>query len=148
MASQFHIPADTARHLAEKFGTVADKVLDPTVNNPRLLVRVVPGYPAIIAEVLYGIRHEMAVSIEDILARLTGLQLFGWEYAITAAPHVAQCLADELGWSGAQKREAVDQYIKKITRFLKVAGISAGPSEEDSELRTSETKGFSEVRAS
>jgi glycerol-3-phosphate dehydrogenase len=146
LAIRFHIPADTARHLAEKFGTVADQVLAPTVNNPRLLLRVVPGFPAITAEVLYSIRHEMAVSIEDILSRRTGLQLFGWEYAITAAPHVAQCLADELGWSGAQKREALDKYITKITRFLRVAGISAGPSEEDSELRTSGTKGFSEVR--
>lgn len=90
----------------------------------------------------------MAVSIEDILARRTGLQLFSWEYAITAAPHVAQCLADELGWSETQEREAVDQYIKTITRFLEVAGISAGPSEEDSELVTSWTKEFSEVRKS
>jgi glycerol-3-phosphate dehydrogenase len=148
LTSEFHIPADTARHLAEKFGTVADQVLALTVNNPSLLLRVVPGFPAITAEVLYTIRYEMAVSIEDILARRTGLQLFSWEYAITAAPHVAQCLADELGWSGTQKREAVNQYIKKINRFLEVAGISAGPSEEDSELKTSGTKGFSEVRTS
>jgi glycerol-3-phosphate dehydrogenase len=148
LASEFHIPADTAHHLAEKFGTVADKVLAATVNNPHLLLRVVPGFPAIMAEVRYSIRHEMAVSIEDILARRTGLQLFSWEYAIAAAPHVAQCLADELGWSGTEKREAINQYIKKISRFLEVAGISAAPSEDDSELSTSETKGFLEVRKS
>jgi glycerol-3-phosphate dehydrogenase len=142
LANEFHIPADTARHLAEKFGTVADKVLAPTVNNPRLLLRVVPGFPAITAEVLYSIRYEMAVSIEDILARRTGLQLFSWEYAIPAAPHVAQCLADELGWSETQKQEAVTQYTKKINRFLEVAGLS----EEDSEWKTSGTKGFSEAR--
>jgi glycerol-3-phosphate dehydrogenase len=142
LANEFHIPADTARHLAEKFGTVADKVLAPTVNNPRLLLRVVPGFPAITAEVLYSIRYEMAVSIEDILARRTGLQLFSWGYAIPAAPHVAQCLADELGWSETQKQEAVNQYIKKINRFLEVAGLS----EEDSEWKTSGTKGFSEAR--
>jgi len=118
------------------------------VNNPRLLLRVVPGFPSITAEVLYSIRYEMAVSIEDILARRTGLQLFSWEYAITAAPHVAQCLADEIGWSETQKQEAINQYIKKINRFLEVAGISAGPSEEDSELRTSWTNGLSEARRS
>jgi glycerol-3-phosphate dehydrogenase len=148
LASEFHIPADTARHLAEKFGTVADKVLAPTVNNPRLLLRVVPGFPAIMAEVLYSIRHEMAVSIEDILARRTGLQLFSWEDALTVAPKVAQCLADELSWSQLQKQEAVNEYTNKIHRFLEVAGISAGPSEEDSGLSTSGTKGFLEVRRS
>ncbi len=148
LATKFHIPADTARHLAEKFGTVADKVLATTVNNPRLQLRVVSGFPAITAEVLYCIRHEMAVSIEDILARRTGLQLFSWECAIAAAPYVAQCLADELGWSEKQKQEAVIRYIKKINRFLEVAGISAAPSEENSELGTPWTKGFSEVRKS
>jgi glycerol-3-phosphate dehydrogenase len=148
LATAFHIPADTARHLAEKFGTVADKVLAPTLTDPGLLQRVVPRFPAIMAEVRYSIRHEMAVSIEDILARRTGLQLFSWDYAITAAPHVAQCLADELGWSGTQKGEAVNQYIKKINRFLEVAGIAAGPSKDDSELSASETKAFLEVRKS
>jgi len=68
-------------------------------------------------------RYEMAVSIEDILARRTGLQLFSWGYAIPAAPHLAQCLADELGWSGTQKQEAVKPYVKKINRFLEVGGI-------------------------
>jgi len=144
LASQFHIPADTARHLGEKFGTVADKVLAPTVNNPRLLQLVVPGFPALNAEVVYSIRYEMAVSIEDILARRIGLQLFSWKYAISAAPHVAQCLAEELGWSETQKQEAINQYTKKINRFLEVAGLSG----KESDLKTSWANGFSEARMS
>jgi glycerol-3-phosphate dehydrogenase len=148
LESEFHVPSDTARHLAEKFGTVADKVLAPTVNNPRLLRRVVPGFPAITAEVLYCIRYEMGVTIEDILARRTGLQLFGWKYAILAAPRVAQCLADELGWSETQRKEAVQQYIEKINRFLDVAGISARPSEEGSESRIAVSKEVAEVSRS
>jgi glycerol-3-phosphate dehydrogenase len=117
LASKFQIVSDTARHLAETFGMVADKVLAPTVNNPRLLLRLVPEFPAITAEVLYSIRYEMAVSIEDILARRTGLQVFSREDSITAAPHVAQYLADELGWSQLQKQKAANEYKQDPSIF-------------------------------
>jgi glycerol-3-phosphate dehydrogenase len=121
---EFHIGADTARHLAEKFGTAADQVLAPTVQNPRLLSRIVPGLPPILAEVLYCVRCEMATSIEDILARRIGLQLFSWRDALTAAPVVGRCLADELDWSPVQMQDAVNQYSRKINRFLEAAGLS------------------------
>ncbi|MGA8271118.1 MAG: hypothetical protein WB919_06120 [Candidatus Sulfotelmatobacter sp.] len=59
-----------------------------------------------------------------------------------AAPMVAGFLQDELGWSETQKQEAVNQYTKKIRRFLEVAGLS----KEDSDLTTSWANGFSEAR--
>jgi glycerol-3-phosphate dehydrogenase len=124
LARQFHVPLDTARHLAEKFGTVAARVLAPTVENPQLLCRIVPDSPSILAEVLYSIGHEMAVSIEDILARRIGLQLFSWRDAIVAAPIAGRLLADELGWSHAQMQQAIQQYIDKIDRFLAAAGLA------------------------
>ena len=144
LASQFHIPIETARHLAEKFGTVANQVLALTLQNPRLLVRLVSKFPSIMAEVLYSIRYEMAVSIEDVLARRIGLQLFSWRDARTAAPAVGRCLADELGWSETQMREAVNEYTSKIDRLLEVAGLS----EDDSELKISWNYGFSEGKES
>jgi glycerol-3-phosphate dehydrogenase len=132
----------TAHHLAEKFGTIAHKVLAPTSENPRLLSRIVLGFPAVMAEVLYCIRFEMATSIEDILARRIGLQLFSWRDAMTAGPVVARCLADELGWSQSQMHGVMDQYNHKINRFLEAAGLS----DPDSELKASWSYGFSEVK--
>jgi glycerol-3-phosphate dehydrogenase len=135
LASQFHIPTDTARHLAEKFGTVAARVLTPTVENPALLSRIVPDSPSIVAEVLYSIRHEMAVSIEDILARRIGLQLFSWRDAIKAAPLAAQFLAQELGWSRIQMQQAIQQYVDKIDRLLAAAGLAEKErAEKESDL--------------
>ena len=59
--------------------------------------------------------NEMAVTIEDVLARRIGLQLFGWRLAIRAAPIVAALLRRELGWSAAEEVAAVDQYVAKST---------------------------------
>ena len=123
LVKEFGIAADTAHHLSEKFGTVASTVLALTLANPRLLSRIIPDSPAILAEVVYGIRCEMATSIEDILARRIGLQLFSWRDAIVAAPIVAPFLADELGWSQTQMKEAVEEYMRKINRLMVTAGI-------------------------
>jgi glycerol-3-phosphate dehydrogenase len=123
------VSAATARHLAEKFGTTASSVLMPTVQTPALLSGIVPHSPSILAEVLYCIRYEMAVSIEDILARRIGLQLFSWRDAIVAAPIVAQFLEDELGWSQMQTRGAVEQYTNKINRLLATVGLARQAAE-------------------
>ena len=129
LAKEFHISADTARHLAEKFGTVAASVLAPALANPRLLSRIVPDSPSILAEVVYCIRHEMAMSIEDLLARRIGLQLFSWQDAIVAAPIVAPSLAEELGWSQTQTQVALKEYTSKINRLMSVAGLAGNPSD-------------------
>ncbi len=47
-------------------------------------------------EIIYFIRHEMARTIDDILARRTRLLFLDARVAIAAAPHVAQTMATEL----------------------------------------------------
>ena len=123
LVSQFGIGANTARHLAEKFGTNAPRVLALVSENPALREPVIDGAAAIQAEIVYGVRHEMAQTIEDVLARRIGLQLFGWRDAIKAAPVAGSLLAAELGWPPDRKQAAVADYISKIGRFLRTAGL-------------------------
>jgi glycerol-3-phosphate dehydrogenase len=88
-----------------------------------LAARLVEGLPHVRAEVVYAIRNEMAQTIEDILARRLGLQLFDWRKSIEAAPAVADLLARELGWTGERRDEAVTNYTGKIRGFLGVLGL-------------------------
>jgi glycerol-3-phosphate dehydrogenase len=85
---------------------------------------IVSGYPAIRAEIVYAVRHEMAVTIEDVLARRIGLQLYSWRDAIDAAPVVAGLMAAELHWDADYESQAEAQYIEKIHFFLDSAGLS------------------------
>jgi glycerol-3-phosphate dehydrogenase len=114
---------DTARHLSHKLGTAAKEVLDLTKDDPRLKEPIVEGSPSIQAEVVYGVWEEMATSIEDILARRTGLQLFSWEQARAAAPAVGAIIARELGWSPSQQKDAVEEYVNKINRLMQLIGL-------------------------
>jgi glycerol-3-phosphate dehydrogenase len=72
---------------------------------------------------VFGARDELAASIEDILARRIGLQLYGWRDAIRAAPAVAELLARELRWPEAAERQAIAEYVAKIQGLIGKAGI-------------------------
>lgn len=123
LCSQYRVSEPTARHLTSKFGTAAEKVLALQGENASLMQPIVAGYPAIRAEVVYSARYEMAVIIEDVLARRIGLELFSWRDAIDAAPVVGGLLARELGWSATQTQTAIDEYTNKINHYLIVAGL-------------------------
>jgi glycerol-3-phosphate dehydrogenase len=66
----------------------------------------------------------MATSIEDVLARRLGLQLFDWDMAIQAAPAVAEILATELNWTTAAKQENLRTYVTKIKGLQENIGIA------------------------
>jgi glycerol-3-phosphate dehydrogenase len=123
LAREYGVSKETAMHLSHRFGTAAEQVLDVTKNNPRLREPIVEGSLSILAEVVYGVREEMATSIEDILARRTGLQFFSWEQARAAAQAVGSILAREFGWSPNQQNNAVEEYVNKINRLMHLIGL-------------------------
>lgn len=130
LVAKFGVSESTACHLSEKFGTNAAQVLELIAANPQLRAPVSAGFAAILAEIIYSVRHEMAQTIEDILARRIGLQLFSWRDAIQAAPVTADLLAQEFGWSAAQKQAAIDEYTGKINRFLRAMGLEEASAKE------------------
>lgn len=123
LCRDFSISRPTAQHLAAKFGTAAGTVLDLCGENTELARPIVAGYPAIRAEVVYAVRHEMAVTIEDVMARRIGLQLHSWRDAITAAPVVAALMGTELHWDSDAESLAEAQYVERINYLLDSAGL-------------------------
>jgi glycerol-3-phosphate dehydrogenase len=123
LEAKYQLSPETARHLAQKFGTDSPKVLDLGVQEPQLMQPLIEGAAVIRAEVVYSIREEMAQTIEDILLRRIGLQLHSWREAARAAPVVGQLLAREFSWTEAQTKEAVSAYLASIQHLLHSAGI-------------------------
>lgn len=124
LAHDYQLPEATAHHLARKFGTASEQVLALKAENPGLLQPILAGHPPLQAEVVYSVRHEMAATIEDVLARRIGMQLYSWSAAIDAAPVVGSLLAGELGWSSDAEGDAVAQYVAKIHHLLDSAGLT------------------------
>lgn len=135
LAHDFKIPAAVAHHLSHKYGTKAPEVLELAASDASLALPLVEGEAPIGAQVVYAVRKEMALTVEDVLARRIGLQLHGWRLAIQATPTVATLLRRELGWSAEQEDDAITQYVKKINHMLESAGQKAEQlSTSDKEL--------------
>ena len=127
LAAEFKLPASTAQHLARKYGTNAPDVLALVESDPSLALPLVEGQTPIRAQVVYAAREEMALTIEDVLARRIGLQLFGWRLAVRAAPAVAALLRREHGWREAEEVAAINLYASKVNHMLVVAGQEPEP---------------------
>jgi glycerol-3-phosphate dehydrogenase len=61
-------------------------------------------------EVIWHVRHEMARTVEDVLARRTRALLLDAKAALKAAPVVAQLMATELGRDETWCRRTVDDF--------------------------------------
>ncbi len=123
LMADYLISKETARHLAAKFGTAAWKVLELTRENPSLAEAILAGTPPIQAEVVYSVREEFAVKLEDVIARRLGIQFWSWREAIQSAPVVAARMAEELHWSGEQTKAAIAAYVGKINGLFQHAGL-------------------------
>ena len=80
---------------------------------------LVTGPCAITAnEITYFVRHEMARTIDDILARRTRLLFLDAHAAIAAASHVAQTMAIELGRDKTWIESQILEFNALAKRYL------------------------------
>lgn len=122
----YEISEASAKHLSQKFGTNAAKVMQLAKEDANLAAPIVAGFAPLCAEIVYCARYEMAMTIEDILMRRTGLQFFSWQAASNAAAVTGAILAKELGWSAEQEKSSVVEYRNKISRLMELAGVPPG----------------------
>src|SRR2546427_9321243 len=115
---QFAGSQQTARHLARKYGAAAGAVMGLAEESAELRLPLVEGAAPLRAEVVYAARHEMALTVEDVLSRRIGLELYDWRMAIAAAPLTARLMAGELGWSEPEAARAAEQYASRVRRLL------------------------------
>lgn len=117
----YRLAKDIAKHLIRKYGSRAHKVARLTQENVTWAQRLVDKFPFIQAEVIYQVREEMACTLRDVLARRMRLEIMDWEAAQEAVPIVADLMAQELGWTQAQKQQQIKDYLLLLESFIKSA---------------------------
>lgn len=122
LTSEFAFDADICQHLAAKYGVLAAKVGELALENTVLAQRIHPNYPFIQAEIVYAATHEMAMTIRDFLARRIRLEIMDWAAAKQAAPLVAQCMGQTLGWSKEAQALQTQHYQTLLDSFKVIAG--------------------------
>lgn len=77
-----------------------------------------PRLPYIKAQVVWATRHEMARTVEDMLARRIRILFLDARAAIEMAPEVARLMADELGRGEAWQKVQVERFTALAKRYL------------------------------
>ncbi len=104
-------PAGTrSAHLGARYGTLAGEIEALVAADPSLGEPLVDGLPYVRAEAVYAVRHEMATTLVDVLARRTRAHLFDRPATLAAAPAVAKLIGDQLGWDD-------DEIVRQLAEY-------------------------------
>ena len=103
------------QHLVRRYGTLASKVLDLLVDEPRL-ADPLPGAEKYLAgEVRYAALHEGALHVDDVLTRRTHIAFEVPDRGQLAVEHVAHLMAPVLGWDRAAIDREITHYRARLT---------------------------------
>jgi glycerol-3-phosphate dehydrogenase len=108
-------PARVARRLADRYGREAPELV--RFGNERdLLVPLGERIDHLQAEVAWAARYELALSLDDVLARRMRLAQELPDRGAAIAPRVAAVLGAQLGWDEARQEDEVDDYLTTARR--------------------------------
>jgi glycerol-3-phosphate dehydrogenase len=100
------------------YGADAPAIQDLIRTIPALAERIAEPLPYSAAEVIWAVRHEMARTVEDVLARRTRALFLNASAAIEAAPRVAHLMAAELGAGNSWISDQVEQFRAVASNYL------------------------------
>jgi len=112
---------DQGMRLAYRHGTEAMAVVE--IGRQRDLLRpLIPDRPFLEAEVVWAAHRELALTIDDVLARRFRLAMELRARGASVAPRVAELLGGELGWDARRQEVEVEAYLRGARREYGVPG--------------------------
>ncbi len=94
---RYGISAGQANHLAHLYGQKGEAVLELTRNNSRLLEKLHPQRPEMLAQAAYAIEREKALHLSDVLLRRLEIGYTPYHWG-EASEKVSALMAQKLGW--------------------------------------------------
>ena len=115
IAERTGLDGPRVEHLLGRYGSAISDLLaiideDPSLGQP---LDAAPKY--LKAEAVYGVSHEGALHLDDILARRTRISIDTWDRGDGAAREVAELVAPLLGWDASAIDREVEHYHARVT---------------------------------
>jgi glycerol-3-phosphate dehydrogenase len=117
-----------AYHLPDTYGTEYVKVLAYARQSPDLLRPLAPDVPVLAAEAIYAVEEEMALTLEDFMARRTDLMLFEPQHGLEAAGRAATLMGEALGWGRRQRHEQMERYRQAVAAMTAFRSAGEQPT--------------------
>ena len=100
------------------YGFDAQPIQDLTKENKEWGAKLHPDFPNIEAEVIWAVREEMAMKVEDALARRIRMLFLDAQAAIDTAPKVAELMAKEMGKDEKWIESELAEFTKTASKYL------------------------------
>jgi glycerol-3-phosphate dehydrogenase len=135
LAEDYGLPRDAIEHLIDRYGTLAEEVLELTRADPALARPLADGHPYLAAEVAYAVTHEGALHVDDVLVRRVRLFIESGACGAEAVGPVTAIMGGLLGWSRRRRAAETERYLELVeadTRALRdVTAISRAEPERE-----------------
>ncbi|PSL06644.1 glycerol-3-phosphate dehydrogenase [Haloactinopolyspora alba] len=102
------------RHLLDRYGSMVHEVLAPAADRPELLEPIPGAADYLKVEVVYGVTHEGALHLSDLLTRRTRISIEYPHRGLDAARPVARLMAETLGWDEETVAREVEIYAERV----------------------------------
>ncbi|HHD62927.1 MAG TPA: hypothetical protein ENK96_00885 [Desulfobulbaceae bacterium] len=99
------LPESSILHLMRNYGSMTEELIG-LGKKQNMLAKICPDRETLEIEIDYGVRHEMAVTLEDIIFRRTGLGTIGYP-GDEAVARCAALMAEVLGWDEPEKKRQI-----------------------------------------
>ena len=116
--------SDLPAHLRRRYGPAAGEIEEMLDGDPSLAAPVAAGLPYVLAEVPYAVRNEMALTIEDLMARRVPVLYEDQDHGLAALQAIAALMAAELGWDEQKKGEQMALYRTRVERSSPLSAAS------------------------
>ena len=110
---KYKLDIDCAEHIAHTYGTNHEELLALAGKDKKLLERIAPGRPHIIAEIHYAVKKEMCLSLSDFMLRRTQLQLLEHQ-GLDCAEKIANVIGELLDWNDKEIKKQITNYKKDL----------------------------------
>jgi glycerol-3-phosphate dehydrogenase len=115
----FHPASEKFGHLWV-YGSDAPMVQDLERGEPRWAEPLEGALPYTAAEIVWAVRHEMARTLEDVLARRTRALFLNARAALRMAPRVVELMAGELGRDGQWQARQLQAFRETAANYVLV----------------------------
>jgi glycerol-3-phosphate dehydrogenase len=114
LIAEFALDVDTATHLCGVYGARAHLLAARIAEDRALGERLDSELPYVWAEIEFAVSHDLARTVEDVLARRVPLLLVSRDQGLAVSERVADLLGGRLGWSGAQRTRMLEEYRAEV----------------------------------
>lgn len=114
----------TAMHLHQRFGSEVQIIQQMIADDASLAEPLIVGLPYLRAEAIFAIRFEMARTLDDVLSRRTRARIINRQASLAGARAVAQLMATELQWDGAEVEHQVAGFVDSCAREAAAGEVS------------------------